>query len=446
MDSVMSQEEKIKRGAEDSGRYFRHMMQFVGFTSQDALAIRDSGLVIEKHIPSIVSSFYANLLRYPPTRKFFLRRDGTLDQDYVQKRMQHLTNFWRRTAAGEYDDEYARYVDYVGRAHTAHGADPNIYIAERYVIGQVGFMQHAISQAITSELHDFDPELELRAVPAWNKLMMVILEMLSRAYSGEHEVEFLAPSESVDGEAVHRLAIKAYEVGLGIARERKSKEVLVGKVADIPEGERVIVNVGELSIGVFHHKGNWYALRNHCVHVGGPVATGSLEEDTLTCPWHGFQYNVTNGELLFDPSIKLEMYAVEIRGDQVFLGIVEPVYDSVELVSGEAPGSQERLDLEENEFQVSRVAPGQTTLVRVEDEDVAIFNVGGEFFATQARCTHASGPLYEGILDGEVIQCPIHGARFNVKTGEVLQGPARFPLETYGVEVDGDVGRVVTLE
>ena len=164
MDQSLSLNDKVKRGSEDSGKYFQYMAEFVGFTQADADAIRESGLVVEKYIPEIVSRFYAQLLRYPPTRKFFLRKDGTLDQDYLQMRMHHLTNFWRRTAAGIYDDDYARYVDYVGRAHTERGADPNIYIPERYVIGQVGFMQHAISQAISRELHDIDPDWEVRSL------------------------------------------------------------------------------------------------------------------------------------------------------------------------------------------------------------------------------------------------------------------------------------------
>ena len=76
--------------------------------------------------------------------------------------MTHLTTFWRRTASGEYDDEYAKYVDAVGLAHTSRGADPDIYIAERYVIGQVGFMQHAVTEALHRELNDVDPDLETR--------------------------------------------------------------------------------------------------------------------------------------------------------------------------------------------------------------------------------------------------------------------------------------------
>ena len=167
----------VKRGAEDSGQYFRYMAEFIGFSDADAEAIRQTKPVLEKHLPDIVAKFYAHLLRYPPTRRFFLKKDGSIAHDYLELRMRHLTNFWLRTAEAVFNDDYASYVDYVGRAHTARGADPNIYIAERYVIGQVGMMQHAISEALSRELRDGDPELEFRAVEAWDKLMMVILEL-----------------------------------------------------------------------------------------------------------------------------------------------------------------------------------------------------------------------------------------------------------------------------
>ena len=52
--------------ASEAGQYFRHMAQFVGFTEDDAAAIKESQLVIEKHIPNFVSQFYDHLLRYPP--------------------------------------------------------------------------------------------------------------------------------------------------------------------------------------------------------------------------------------------------------------------------------------------------------------------------------------------------------------------------------------------
>jgi nitrite reductase/ring-hydroxylating ferredoxin subunit len=55
---------------------------------------------------------------------------------------------------------------------------------------------------------------------------------------------------------------------------------------------------------------------------------------------------------------------------------------------------------------------------------------------------HRQGPLSEGSLDGTTVTCPLHGAQFNVWTGAVLRGPAKDPLKTYHVTVDGDIGRV----
>src|SRR5438270_1731105 len=87
---------------------------------------------------------------------------------------------------------------------------------------------------------------------------------------------------------------------------------------------------------------------------------------------------------------------------------------------------------------VSEVPPGTCKIAQVGGEDVAIFNVDGQFYATQSDCTHRGGPLCEGSLAGEVVTCPWHGSRFNVRTGEVVQGPAEEPLATYPVQVQGD--------
>jgi uncharacterized protein YbjT (DUF2867 family)/nitrite reductase/ring-hydroxylating ferredoxin subunit len=98
-----------------------------------------------------------------------------------------------------------------------------------------------------------------------------------------------------------------------------------------------------------------------------------------------------------------------------------------------------RSPLKENEFRIGEVPAGSVLLVG----DCAVFNVEGGFCATQAMCTHKQGPLSEGSLDGTTVTCPLHGAQFNVWTGAVLRGPAKDPLRTYAVTVDGDVGRVV---
>ncbi len=451
MVTQLSRDDKIKRGAEDSGAYFHYMAEYVGFTQADADAIRESGLVIEKYIPEIVAQFYTHLLNYPPTRSHFLKPDGTVNQDYLQLRMHHLSNFWRRTAAGKYDDDYARYVDYVGRAHTSQGADPNIYIAERYVIGQVGFIQHAISNALAKELHDIDPEMEQRAQRAWSLLMMVILEMLSRAYAPEREVDFKYSSANINPEAVLRLAVDAYESGLGMERPLGIRRVEVARAEEIPDGERKLIEVDQLSIGVFHHRGGWYALRNSCLHRGGPVCTGRLEGDVLTCPWHGYQYNVTSGSLLVDPTAKLKSYKVEIQDGIVYIDVPIINREAVDLPAFPQPQAPDRQpeaktqaekSLKENEFTLRELPPGKAKRLRLNGQPVAVYNVGGAYYATQENCTHQGGPLSEGRLEGDTVICPWHGSCFRVTTGEVLCGPADTPIRTYKVAIEGEIGRV----
>jgi nitrite reductase/ring-hydroxylating ferredoxin subunit len=224
--------------------------------------------------------------------------------------MRHLTNFWLRTADAIFDDDYARYVDYVGRAHTSRGADPRIYIAERYVIGQVGFLQHAITEILVKELYVMDEVLTIRAQEAWSKFMMVLLEMLSRAYNPERMVDQADALLAVDREQIERLAAEAFEIEHGEGKPITYKRVTIAGAGEIPDGERKIVKIDGLSIGVFHHNGKWYALRNSCLHRGGPVCTGTLEDDTLTCPWHGFQYDVIDGRLLVDPAAHLDTYPI----------------------------------------------------------------------------------------------------------------------------------------
>jgi nitrite reductase/ring-hydroxylating ferredoxin subunit len=432
----------------DAGRYFRYMSEFVGFDQKDAEAIRETSLIVEKHLPTMIGNFYTNLLQYPPTRKFFLKSDGSVDQAYLELRMYHQANFWRRVAGGLYDDDFARFVDYVGRAHTSRGADHRVYIAERYVIGMVGFIQYAIIDALNRELHDFDGDLENRAIKAWNKICMVILEMLARAYGGEREAETYEELLPVNPEEVHAMSIDSYEKGLGIRRLIDHQQVVVAREEEIPDGERKIVEVDGLSIGVFHHKGHWYALRNSCLHRGGPVATGELVNDAIICPWHGYTYDVTSGRLLMDPSAKLEMYPVTVRDGQVSLRI--PVLfsakESPAPVENGAKGEEKVMDtrqaLKANEFLASSVKPGQIKKVMLDGQGIAVYNVDGVFYATQEECTHAGGPLSEGELEGKIITCPWHYSCFDVTSGAVTCRPATKPLQTLKVTIDGEIGRV----
>jgi len=84
----------------------------------------------------------------------------------------------------------------------------------------------------------------------------------------------------------------------------------------------------------------------------------------------------------------------------------------------------------------SEVAPGEVK--RIENPAIAVFNVEGTLFAVSDTCTHAEASLSEGRVDGETVECPLHGACFDLRTGEALTPPAVEPVQTFPVIVQED--------
>jgi len=86
----------------------------------------------------------------------------------------------------------------------------------------------------------------------------------------------------------------------------------------------------------------------------------------------------------------------------------------------------------------SELPPGSKMLAEVDGRPIAVFHVDGAFYAMDDVCTHDGGPLAEGELRGAEIQCPRHGARFDVRTGLALCLPAFEPVTTHRVELRDD--------
>ena len=88
----------------------------------------------------------------------------------------------------------------------------------------------------------------------------------------------------------------------------------------------------------------------------------------------------------------------------------------------------------------SDLAEGEVIGVEVAGHSIALYDADGNLFATDNICTHAYACLSDGWLDGEVIECPLHAARFDVRSGKVLDPPATEDLKTYPVRiVDGEI-------
>ena len=81
---------------------------------------------------------------------------------------------------------------------------------------------------------------------------------------------------------------------------------------------------------------------------------------------------------------------------------------------------------------------GHAVRVVADGVPIALFRVGGNLYALDARCTHVGGPLDQGPLEGTQVTCPLHHSVFDVRDGRVLKGPATRPANAYHVRVEGE--------
>ena len=88
--------------------------------------------------------------------------------------------------------------------------------------------------------------------------------------------------------------------------------------------------------------------------------------------------------------------------------------------------------------ETSELSPGEMKSVLLGKEEVLLANVDGNFYAISDLCTHLGGILSDGDLDGEQVECPLHGALFSVITGEVASLPARRGVQVHEVRISGE--------
>ncbi len=86
---------------------------------------------------------------------------------------------------------------------------------------------------------------------------------------------------------------------------------------------------------------------------------------------------------------------------------------------------------------VADVPEGRAKCATADGKPVALFKVGAAVFCLDNRCTHVGGPLCRGLLREWVITCPLHGSRFDVRSGALVGGPARSPVAAYPTTIEG---------
>ena len=93
--------------------------------------------------------------------------------------------------------------------------------------------------------------------------------------------------------------------------------VTVANVNDIKEGESKVVEINGKEIALFNVDGRFYAIDNTCAHKGGPLGEGVVAGEIVTCPWHGWEYNIKTGINPLNSQIKVKKYEVMVEGYKV---------------------------------------------------------------------------------------------------------------------------------
>lgn len=97
--------------------------------------------------------------------------------------------------------------------------------------------------------------------------------------------------------------------------------VKAAKVTELRPGEAKTVECAARQVALCNADGRHFAVDNTCLHRGGPLGEGFLDGTTLTCPWHGWQYDVTTGQVTMNPAAKLDTYETRVEGDDILVGV-----------------------------------------------------------------------------------------------------------------------------
>jgi hypothetical protein len=174
-----SEEERVPPGA-DLERYLRGLAEFVGLGEADAAVIRASAPAVLKHEEALTAALYEHFLRFPETARFFLGPDGAPDRTRIDRRKHSLARWLRETAQAALTHDFAYYLLSIGLAHSHRDYGPGGKIPPQFMVAAMSLTQTALAGIFRDELGD--PEKALAAAVAWNKLLLLHLNVLLIGY------------------------------------------------------------------------------------------------------------------------------------------------------------------------------------------------------------------------------------------------------------------------
>ncbi len=166
---------------------------FVGLGPAELEVLRATAPVVLKHAEELTASVYDHFLKFPDSRRFFLTATGEVNQDRLTRRKHSLTRWLRGSIEFQIDDDFPIRLLATGIVHShppTHRAHMGS-IPSRFMVGTISFVQTAMADVLLQEMDD--PREAMKAAIAWNKMLMVQLDILLAGYVTE------TPTEPVEG-------------------------------------------------------------------------------------------------------------------------------------------------------------------------------------------------------------------------------------------------------
>ena len=175
----MSPAERAHPGA-DMERFVREQMAFVGLADAEIETIRRTAPLVLKHEGAITQALYDHFLRFPETAKFFVGDDGAPDLPRLERRKHSLGRWLRETAEVSMTHGFVYYLLAIALSHSHREYGPGGKIPPEFMVGAMSLAQTAVASVLRDELGD--PREALEAAVAWNKLLLVHLNVFLLGY------------------------------------------------------------------------------------------------------------------------------------------------------------------------------------------------------------------------------------------------------------------------
>jgi hypothetical protein len=175
----MNGEQRDLPGADMAG-FIREAADFVGFSEAEVAVIRRTAPLVLQHEPAIADALYEHFVNFPATARFFLLPDGTPDYQRLARRKHSLGRWLHETAEAALTHDFSYYLLAVGLSHSHRTYGPGGKIPPHLMVGAMSLVQTACTRIFHQELAD--PKQILEATVAWNKLLLVQLDVLLLGY------------------------------------------------------------------------------------------------------------------------------------------------------------------------------------------------------------------------------------------------------------------------